>query len=516
MSSSGAPLSVITIVGGAQHISSVDNGDIPSIESEVMEALQNFADETLLTQMVIMPNFKHCWLSGPEGYVASVNGSDLFSSDMFICDKYRVMVAVKTTLQTSEWSKERSEKVEEHVRKCIPLHSLIPPNITDNQNEGWSPGLNSRGTSIGLFHNSSRDDQKSTMIDQYYIVAQTSLPNSYIHELQEHDEKAHDNNREFLNAYNNGGGNLRQGVHRVSYDAHFGPGSVNAMALEIAKENASRMIDIFAQTIGVQIANTPIYDSKDSEYRFLKEDQMPPKFRKPEALLEALQWWPQGVVIFPFSTLPVRDEDVPEGDMDSDLPPPHLQGYPLGSVLAQRTDALISEMSVKQRTKINFQRRPRKIQQLASITDVNTFRPTNNHRINWYSNCTPTGYSVLFYEGLELGYKLFNVKGEPGKVAVDWKNSHLNGMPVLFPFKDEQRDIKKDSLIRCFSLQKGGYEYPLVPVQLNGRFKGVDSIHKLSGPSDLKIPMANYIQLTPFKVFLSNDSFNIPRFKWAP
>ncbi len=487
-----------TIPPGSNKLDATLTDEI-ELEEELKEGLIEFTNHCNVLILNTFPNFQFGWLLGPAGYTASVNLNDPFTSDMFRCDRYRVIVAAKLKMSSTEWGKDLSKEIENVLCKFLPTVCHFPPLEHEDKTSGWSPSLNKRHTSIGLY--SATINVDGNVDTEYYLVCHNSLPDEYLHLLQQKDEEIDEMNQTILNSTDPS--NLPSHIQGIyTYESQFKPGeSLNERALEISKENAIRLIDLCSELIDIPLVAT-IYD-KNTEYKYDEEIDV----GKTTLLEKALQWWEAGTPIYPFTTLPSAQHN--EG-VEWTIPK-ELYAYPIGSILASLYKSNETKFRLyENKFQIIFRMHTRTFTP-DFITDYNTYRITRNGKLCWFSNTTSTldNDGVLVYEGLEPGYKCYNYKSQKRKQK-DWKNNYLNGVPVLFPFKQGKQEVKDDSVIKNFTLERGGFKAPRsIPEQFNGKFVNVEQfereIHHLGSPETC-------LQLNPLKTFLSADTFDIPRF----
>lgn len=473
------------------------------VTNEEQEALVEFMTQCELTSLNLLPNFQFKYLSGPSGFSASVGQDRLVNADLLRCDLFRVISCVKIKPATLKWFEDTSKEIE-YVRTLFPLQSPNPPSLAHKTHpqEIWIPSLGGRQTSISICNRMTRDED-NRQIEELYLVCHTSLPDAYLNDIQEQLELISSSNYEFKKAFNTKGGNTRPDVKPVDYASLVQPGGLLSTAREIAIVNNQRAMDIFSQMTGLQL-EVHMVEQTSVRWPTVKENEVKSIIKDNQegvAKLDlALNWWPKGVPVFPFSVLPS------DSSLGSFLPQKEIQGFPIGALLThfhqEKPDTF---ERLQKKYQIVYQPHPRLFEPTMR-TIYNTYTLGLGHTFHFHSMASPTSHDFLMYEGVDLGYKIF---AHHSLHLPDWKNAALDSFPTVFPFKEETGSVRDDLVLKCFTPKKGGHgALSLIPEQLQGRNIGTDQLPL--GRRILNTPDA--IQLHPLKVFLSPDTFNISSF----
>lgn len=313
----------------------------------------------------------------------------------------------------------------------------------------------------------------------------------------------------------------------------FGEKSFIARLLELSKENNRRLMTIFQELLGIGFKDvkpnkwpqttasiteafyrTPaeIFTNKEiakkfkellaegkqglgteyeetEMYRFPKsvEGKTPTSIRF-EDLISALNWWPKGAPIYPFTCLPGYRIDDPTSQNIKKLGSnyPHsrlieiekLKGYPLGwALLTYRLYVCEDPEKEKQfqdevvkKFATNYHLHPLTFKPNIE-TDFDTFRLELSGSVIWYSNSTSTynpSHGFLVEGPIDTGYFLFNAdlsentnslfsrnKTTSGGAGI--QNDHLHSFPVIFPLTAHpEKQISEDTLVKFTSPLFGG------------------------------------------------------------
>lgn len=376
----------------------------------------------------------------------------------------------------------------------------------------------------------------------------------------------------------------------------YKPEGMIGRLLEISKENNRRLMCIFKELLGISFKvekpikwgtlkgvdmSTPMeiflnqptaiqfrnyYENRklfeDGEmYRFPeKTKDLLPNNISYAHLKSAMNWWPKGAPIYPFSCLPgdgidtATKDDLIEGTYPESrlITDKHLKGYPIGwAVLMYRIYKCDKE---EERIKFNkeiieefdlfYETHPETIKPFVE-TDFNTFRLEATGDVVWYSESTciynpPNGF---FVEGpLEAGYYLYNStvsratsekEEEDALFIKELRSTHihegklneyLNAFPVTFPFEFEiTKKIKPDIMKKFTSPLYGGdakvntkyitgsnLETKRPPKQLQGTNIVPSKLHPLPLNKSTIAEFAPYLNINsdpiifnPIKVYIS-------------
>jgi hypothetical protein len=424
-----------------------------SEDEEVEQCLHELALKTEATAINVYPNFQNHRLLPPTcGISLNYRLGERFYADAFRVDKYRVIAIAKLNLTQESFTTEKGKEFEKRIRRCLNFESITPPTLTDDYQVGWGASLGNRRTRIGLYSMQEMDQITRTLTTNYYLICHCCLPESYLSELNQEDEDVDRDNYLFETGYNGNVGNVKSTTRLVTNGEHFGETSSNFRALEIARENACRLLYVASCITGLPLETSP--HNTQLEYNFPDESQIDSKFDNDKLLVEALQFYGLGVTIFPFTVLASYDKKVTV----MDLPPEHLRGYPLGYYVSVAKQSSGWE-KLKKQYDIDFE--PNIIKAIPlSITDYNTYRIKDFHSLIWMTGVTDTGVNVLADEGVEFGYKCYNYRPKNesrDKITEEWNNYASNTFPVVFPVERiNNRTVSQESISKCFSLTAGG------------------------------------------------------------
>lgn len=469
---------------------------------EEQEALVQFMTSCELESLNLMPNFQFKYWSGPSGFSASVPMDRLVNADLLRSDLFRVISAAPVKMGEHQWGQETSKDIE-GIRSLFPLQSAKGPSLREmsQPHELWLPCLGGRQTSVALCSRVTRDSE-NRQVQEYYIVCHTSLPDDYLNDIQEALELISEGNYEFKKSFNQKNGNPRPDIKPVTYEALVQPGGLLHTAREIAIVNNQRIMDLFALMTGLNL-DIHVSEQKSIEWPVLKADKVKSILDSSDNIAKfdmALNWWPKGIPIFPFSVLPH------DPSLKNRLPPKDVQGFPIGALLThykKEKPDLFEKMCAKYH--ILFQLHPR-VFEPPMRTIYNTYSLGLGHMFHFHSMCAPTTHDFLMYEGVDLGYKIFSHKSLH---LPDWKNAVLDSFPAAFPFKEENMEVKEALVHKCFTPTKGGSEEKnRVPEQLLGKTIGVETLQL----ARRILLFSDPIQLHPEKIFLSPETFNILSF----
>ena len=440
---------------GIQGLHDVVDEDKIDIE-ELKERLEKISVDTQAIKLNVFPNFKIHPLLPPGGISVKYRLSDPYRADMFRVDKYRVMIAVKLEETQYTLTTEKLKEIEKLIRRCLNYDVTVPPNSMDNEFSGWCPSLGDRNTSIGIYQNHEVASTERALKTNYYLVAHTCLPSVYIEEIQNKDERVDQGNRKFEAAYNSNVSMTSKETKLVTFKEHFDKTSYNHRALDIAKENARRLICVASDILDLKLDAE--VKEREAEYELLEDSLYKIRYGDPKLLAAALEYYGHGVPIYPFTTLPNEDPKIKHGD----LPREELRGYPLGYFVVQELSKPTAEVFRKQyqiqlRLSISY------VEPMA-MTDYNTFRITDYNYLTWMTGVTETGDNILADEGVAIGFKCHNPKNPEVRFANDWKNIADNMYPVSFPKKTlGSKALTPETLSTIFSMNEGGQNH------LNGK-----------------------------------------------
>lgn len=497
------------IVADGEKIPSTLEKDEKKYETELTKALTTFQNRTSCKSLTLLPNFDFGWLLPPIGYVSNYSLNSFYNSDPFRSSKYQIFAKAKIKMDETSYTTERQKEMERNIRLAFPGNTLINASIDSKVEDGWTPSLGGKGSSIGIYRSSYKESTQNNLVEEYFIICHTTLNYDLLSSLQVYEEQCNKSTREYIQLISEGATVIPDSVKGYTYDDLFGSNSVNEKALELAKENAARLITIFASIIDVDLHNT-VFNTRNT-YESCEGDSN----KHVGVFQEVLKWWPSEVPIYPFTVLP----SLPIENNRGEQCPKQIFGFPLGYKLDKlKKDNLDDFTKLVEKFKLEF------INEIKTvvpdiITEVNTFRIFNNELI-WYCNSTPcdSNGGILLYEGLDIGFKHLNPIIADTEYVSDWKNDYFNAFPVLFPFVQDverTRTVKQDSISKCFTLTKGGISsstFRTIPDQFYGLFANLAQLDSNHVKNKLRLHGVNSLHLIPVKIFLSSESFNISRF----
>ncbi len=496
------------------------------LEGSLFNSLLEFKAFNNIHKLCLYPNFQYGCLSGPKGYAAQFHSDDPYYVDMFRCEKFRVITGVKLDMTADEWTTEQSRRFETIVRRCFPHHAVSSPLLTDTVRSGFGFDLSPKGSFIQLIEGKDINTNENKLMQYFYLVINDGPCEVHLHQMQEDDERLQRENIAFQSTYADGiKGTLNESVRFTTYGKAFEADGINDRMLQIQKEKNKRSLDYIARICGFTLKRESYYwtDGEGNEEYRIPSDLEELFGSKPATLFEkALQWWPKGALILPFTCLPIIPNEITKDQLSlyPDLPPAELSGYPLGVGVHTLYSAAKQDRFNDLRLKydIKFETQPRTLRADFEV-DYNTFRV--DHRtgmITWYSNCTPVNEcnGILSFKGLDLGFECLNYDISTDEAGEEWSNDMLNGYPVIYPFKPDNRKMPSDSGAKIFSLTAGGLALNVnnTPEQYQGLFVSVGSTDIPEVKGDLNITEnIKKVLLIPLKVFISPQMINIPRFK---
>ena len=472
----------------------------------IQESLEDIALKTQALSINVYPNFRfHKLLPPTHGISVTYRATDRFYADVFRCDKYKVIAVAKLKLSHDAYTTEKAKSIEKLMRRCLSAEPTTPPEHDETAQGRWGPSLGTQDTKIGIYSNQETDIGRSLKTN-YYLIVHTSLPTEYLDELQQHDEDVDVNNNTFEHAYSDSITTIKSDISLVTFKEHFGPNSANARALEVALENAKRLLYVASVILDLELDIYP--EETRITYRCPEDPERLKRFKDPKYLPEALQFYGLGVPIFPFTTLTVESPLYKH----SDLPPEHLRGYPLGYFVAAELMKSTAD-SFKQTYNIKYHDTVCRAVPIA-ITDYNTFRFTDYDTLVWMVGVTATGPNVISDEGLELGYVCHNprpLNDTSSRSSDEWKNLADNTFPISFPkITSANRSIATESMYKFFSLNEGGQYVATGKIpdtlrkeELHISLMNTDTARQCFNP--IGVP----IHFTPVKVFIPNNTGDI-------
>lgn len=435
---------------GIQQLEEVVDKSPEEIE-DLKTQLEHIASDTQAVKVNIFPNYLKHHLLADTGLSVKYRLNDPFTADMFRVDRYRILSAVKLDETPLTLTTDELREKEKLFRRCLSHSVHTPPTLLSNATGTWCPSLGDRDTSIGIYQNQEYATVEKALKTNYYLVAQTCLPESYLQEICNHDEKIDQGNKKFQANYHESVGAVDKDIKLVTFRENFGENSHNHRALEIAKENACRLLCVAADILDL-VVDADIkelaepYDTYETNSHIIQ-------YGNPKLLPDALEFYGHGVPIYPFTTLASVDAKI----RHSDLPREELRGYPLGYFVKKELEKPTGAAFAAQ-FKIIYRDTIRSVTPMA-LTDTNTFRFTDYNYMTWMAGVTETGFNVLTDEGIAVGYRCHNVspKDAPIRSHEQWLNSADNMYPVTFPKKQlGSKAVAQETLSTIFSLTEGG------------------------------------------------------------
>lgn len=477
------------------------------LRPEQHDSLVEMMIDCEISNMSLLPNFEFDDQSGPRGFSAKVSINHLVNADLLRCgDLFRVISIVKLKIPTNQFTSELGNMIEQ-IRLLLPIQSPLPPTLIENGDspDVYVPCLGQPNTSLSICHRiiKTADNRQET---EHFLVCHSALPDSFATEIQEALELISRNNHRFKKAFSsNGSGMIDGNIQPVDYGQLVSPGGLLYNTREIAIQNNIRIIDVFAQMAGL-ILDAPIQEERHLVWPVVDEKNMIPTLittsEGAKKLQGALEWWPRGVTIFPFSTIPEAPEK--SGLSPRLLPPAYLANFPIGGFLLHlKTEKKTLFESLKQTYQISFECHPRTFQPFMR-TVYNTFSVSMQSFV-FHSHSAPIGHDFIFYEGPSSGFRIYNFVGNADtREGVHWRNGHNDSFPVIFPYKENRNiDVKEDLVARCFTPTKGGTSNSSqIPDELYQVILGLDRLN--SGQRYLLPP--SYVEIYPLKVFLAPDN----------
>jgi hypothetical protein len=470
-------------------------------EKELNDALLSFVEDASIHTLHVHNNFEFGWLLGPRGFAAESTTNDAFSACICRSDKFRIIASAK--LKDFPESFDWGELHEFKMRNCFPLQSSMPPTIVSKGSDAWAPALENRGCSIGITYIENEQKDKNKMTRDYYITVHTCLNYGYLSETIHEDFKIDRDNRHILTHQRTEDGRLSNDKQLVTYEDVF-KDSYNVSALDIARENACRLIVIYAEMYNLELLsgisetrNKYVYEPKDILHNLEKMMEMS---------IKILAKWPSNVPIYPFTVITPSQTLLPAAEFKE------KQDFPFGYCLQE----------LKKQNEVKFEdiRKTHKINFIDAVktchpdimNDYNTFRMDYAGKMVWYSNCVCTDGPVMVYEGPALGYMCFNYHDD-NTTNREWQNNAGSSFPVLFPSqKNHNKEYEMEVYAKCFSVKKGGVKHRNAIEQLHRVFTNLASLDSSETSLSLNIAAVNKMRMHCKKIFFSTDGFEMSRF----
>lgn len=499
---------------------------------EEMEAgIYEMCSFSNVLRLKIFPNFEFGWLNNSSGFSAVLQRESVFHADLFIGEKFRVIVACEIKPPAS--IPRLKEEMLDFIPFSFPTESLVSPGKHDTVGSGWHPSLGKRGCSIGVYRAQEEDLENDKRYDRYYVVCHTSLPEETLLLMNEEDQRVSVENMKLYNQYNFVKNLKKNAKAPRKVDGMFGLNSLNERMREIALENARRLIVMFCEILELDLYN-PITEREVNKhvgvetvssktdlygpgYNYRSTNGIESRIGDAESIVAALKHWPEEIPIYGCSYIPPRKSI-----------PSKFHHYPIGGVLlrlGEKNPSFLQELMKEK--KFVFHPRPRTVE--ADIeTDYNTYRVTNEGDIVWHSNTTSTDTAsegILVSNGIEGGYLAIKQnfmhprKGQefysvvPPHTNASFTNQSDNSFPVIWPFKpDESRKISKNALETFFEVESSSKPKQLLGTQVINR--DLMQNHVVTDALNAKIDHKDVLKLMPVKVLLSRSIFQAPTYEF--
>ena len=470
-------------------------------EKELEDAMSNWMEDCSIHDLFTHTNFEFGWLLGPRGYTAKTLSGAPFNASLCRSDKFRIVASAK--LKNFPGDFDFGEMHEHKMRNCFPMISASLPTIISKRDDNWAPALENRGCSIGITYVENERKEENRINKDFYITVHTCLASPYLNEIIHEDFKADRINKEILELSKTEDGRLSNDREIITYEEVFS-NSHNERALDIAKENASRLIVLYAEMFNLEIENGVIEST--TRYVYEPKEAILNMDKMMEIAVKVLSKWPSNVPIYPFTVIQSTQSllTLPEIKEGHDF----AFGYYIQQL---KTQSEAKFVQLKKEFKINYidivkTCRPN------ILMDYNTFRMNHSGELTWYSNTSPIEGPVLVYQGPALGFSCLNYYDD-GTSNKEWANSMSNSFPVLFPCKPSTSD-KFDIEVynKCFSIKKGGLKNRNAIEQLQHMFCNLEALDTIESKTNLNIPAVNQIRFCSKKIFFSSHGFTMSRF----
>ena len=459
---------------------------------DLTEGLLEFKIKSSIRNLYKQRNFQHQWISGPKGYTATFNASDHFKIWAFINRWFSAYAAVRIRLNRSEFTVEKQKKIEDVTRRIFPTTTSRAPYTGETNEGGFGPSMGEFGNFIGIYSATIKKEEKDELKEYFYLISHTSLPEEYYDELQDYCWNVQNAVTEF--EYNKGvvsKETLAKAPVCSFRDMFISSDAMFKKAKEVAEDNIKRLMYEWSQETDIPLDVDMINKSECFYDRPLGEECPNRNY-----LEEALSYWPKSAdgiqksTLFPYSRIPEDDEKAPK----------HLRGYNIGHCLYLQE--LKNKEVFENLLKTHGCAWEREVPHFSTdcITLYNCFSTERNTLITWHNHCTELKKApVLVFNGLQKGFDLYNYNPETRQPIKTLKNNFSNSAPVMFPFKEEVRNIPVETVYKFYSRTKGGYEKSyLIPDQFQGQYKTppVSTMEAILGTNEK-------ISLVPEQLFLA-------------
>lgn len=510
----------ITFAGCNKDILNKDNEKQAYAEyhEECKESLKLLLAEAGISHFFIFPNFSLGTLLGPQGYVAEIPSTKLFSSWLFTQPLFRIISFFEIIANEEIVIGFKNEETRDKIRKSFPIETINYPNLTDVAEGNWSPALGSQGSSIGIY--SFKENVGNDQVERWFIGVHSGLH--------------YQTNKLLLDALTNISYKNYEMTHRAGM---IEPGEV--LKLEkvgsfiheglfkrmrnISRENNKKLATQFARILKLNF-KTDTFASIAS----LRTPNLSSHIfdTSPALVKELLNWWPKDVDLFLDSVVLY---DVDEENKDPEIVKrlsisKELENAPVGVIFNNLKKKAVTENmeSVLNQYKFKCLDKRETVAPVAEC-DYNTFRIYNNN-LYYYNNCTSTlpdihepALAVIKQLSLTQGYEIINSKISLNNSSLHfeqsqkWTNDFGNAYPVIFP-QMKRPDISaqnsNDVFNKFFSLYNSiNKEKDKYPKQIKYVPKYRQKFEEPMFVKDLQPSnfTPNVVQFTPEFVYLGPD-----------
>jgi hypothetical protein len=399
---------------------------------EYIDSINSFAMDAGIHRMHMYPNFSVGKLLGPQGYVAEIPLSKLFSSWIFAQPIFKVIAFFEIKYSSDILGFKKSNLVKDVIRKGIMLDTPFSPELGDTADSDFSPALGYDGCSVGIYK--FEEKSGSEQVTRYFIGVQTELHHQLQKKLNDKLMGITYKNYELMNS-------------RETHDSSNGPiepmtfkSVLNDPLLtrmkQISRENAKRIADQFRELLNLSFKTAePILLLSDMQSPTLMQDINYDK----TSLSNIVKWYPISRPLYQDTYIQIVDED--ENDVivsNRFIAGPGVAGECVGA-FAKAYNATEDPLKIGA---FNIIQRRSTVYPTVEC-DFNTFRIQGDYAVI-YNNCTctvpssrETAFGVIKQLSLPQGYQIFNTtissndRDKHSDEYMKWTNEHGNGFPVV-------------------------------------------------------------------------------------
>ena len=173
-----------------------NSDEINNTLSNYISSLKRTILKTGSTKFCLYPNFEISWLNGPSGFVCEIPKKTPFSNYLFQYPQFRIITFTEIDMDlnmlspyssSSSSSSLNRDDIISQMRLSIPLKSLCPPLLSDDENSGWGFELGENGNMIGLFTVDEQNTKNETIKKRIFIGAETGLNSSLMLDIYKRD-----------------------------------------------------------------------------------------------------------------------------------------------------------------------------------------------------------------------------------------------------------------------------------------------------------------------------------------